>query len=470
VYINKPSKPVIKFALQASAFVWLLVSLLGLPGFRSLMDSHRNDRLAQTQDIPAIYFCPLVLNRWSPPPTLLISEVLFDPLGFEPAAEWIEVYNYGRQEVVLSDYKIGDAAEEGGHEGMYIFPPGAAISSEEAIIITPDAHGFELTYGFKPDFELYDTQPEVPDMIRDTDWAKGSLSLSNSGDEVLLLSLLGSPIDLVSWGDSSYAFSPPVPVVIEGHSIERYPPYVDTNSKDDWRDQSLPSPGKVDLTPIPTSTPLPSTATATPTSSSPPSPTITITPTPTGTPLPITHLLISEVLFNPFDLEPQNEWIEIYNPTMGSIDLTDYKIGDEESKGGGEGMLQFPSGAGILPDERIVIARNAIYFHTYYGSLPDFEIEDSNPNVPNMVIYSSWATENLNMDNIGDEVLILGIGDILIDAISWGTSTWAFDPPCLPVAEGHSLEREPVNVDTDTADDWQDQTLPNPGCPPCLLK
>ncbi len=59
------------------------------------------------------------------------------------------------------------------------------------------------------------------------------------------------------------------------------------------------------------------------------------------------HLLISEVLYDTPGTDEDEEWIEIYNPTASTIDLSHYKVGDEEEQGKGEGMYQFPSGASI---------------------------------------------------------------------------------------------------------------------------
>lgn len=450
-------------------------------------------------------YYPLIFMDWSPPIPVLISEVLFNSPGDEPDGEWLELYNYGRTEQNLNSFKIGDAETEGDYEGMYLFPEDAMIPPGEVIIIANRAAYFELQYGFKPDFEVNNSDLSVPDLVKDLKSARGNLSLSNSGDEVILISLTDSYIDMVSWGNSTYAFYPSVPIVSDGHVIERYPPHVDTNTARDWRDQDTPSPGFVDLSPPPTRTPLPATltatstntftatptetypatittsatptATATQTNTSTPTltasststatqtPTSTYTPTATVTPSPAEHLLISEVLYDPFSFEPQNEWIEVYNPTLSSISLNEYKIGDEEWGGGNEGMMIFPPGNSILPAERLVIANNGASFSFYFGYPPDFEMEDSDPSIPDMVVYTPWADGSIHLDNIGDEVLLLGVGDILVDAMSWGTSEFAFTPPCPDVPEGHSLERYPVDIDTDTADDWIDQDIPAPGLP-----
>ncbi len=88
---------------------------------------------------------------------------------------------------------------------------------------------------------------------------------------------------------------------------------------------------------------------------------------------------------------------------------------------------------------------------------------ESEANVPNLTEYTNWSHGPVNLDNTGDEVLMLNGSDQLVDAVSWGTSNWAFDPDCPVVTEGHSIERYPANVDTDTAADWIDQAFPNAG-------
>jgi hypothetical protein len=69
---------------------------------------------------------------------------------------------------------------------------------------------------------------------------------------------------------------------------------------------------------------------------------------PVNTPM-ISPIVISELLYNPEGEEPEQEWIEIYHRGTSEVDLGEYKIGDEESQGSGEGMFKFP-------EERISLA------------------------------------------------------------------------------------------------------------------
>ena len=180
-------------------------------------------------------------------------------------------------------------------------------------------------------------------------------------------------------------------------------------------------------------------------------------------PFPFKTLIISEVMYDAVGTEPDEEWIEIYNAGASTIDLSNYKVGDEEEQGGGEGMLQFPVGASINSGQVIVVANKATAFFGVWGFKPDYEMVGSDATVPDMSPYTAWASGNVDFSNSGDGVLILDDSDVIVDAISYGNKTTFFDPPCPDVSAGHSLERSPANVDTDTAADWIDQEFPNPG-------
>lgn len=186
-----------------------------------------------------------------------------------------------------------------------------------------------------------------------------------------------------------------------------------------------------------------------------------IWPPPTPTPSP-GRLLITEVLFNPAD-EPVEEWVEVYNVGDLELNLSNYKIGDEEIKGGSEGMYRFPPDTSLAGKGILVIANSAVAFANKYGINPDFEYSQTDPGVPSMVKYALWSGGTIFLNNNGDEVLVLNDNDELADAVSWGSSNFAFIPSVPKVADGVSIERYPADVDTDAASDWRSQTTPAPG-------
>ncbi len=173
-------------------------------------------------------------------------------------------------------------------------------------------------------------------------------------------------------------------------------------------------------------------------------------------------LVISEVMYNPSGTEPDGEWMEIYNLGGTAITLTGYKIGDEETSGSGEGMMQFPGGS-IAAGGTVVIANKATTFFTAYGFNPAYELVDTDATVPEMTKYLAWASGSISLSNTSDELLLLDAGDAQVDAVSWGSSTFAFNPGAALVADGISLARQFAGVDTDTAADWVAADVPTPG-------
>jgi hypothetical protein len=184
-------------------------------------------------------------------------------------------------------------------------------------------------------------------------------------------------------------------------------------------------------------------------------------------------LVISEVLFNELGSNTLGEWLEIYNNGAAAIDLSSYKIGDEETQSATsttEGMFQFPSGATILPGQVQVIAVDANVFSTSYGFLPTYEVSGANATVPNLSLYSAWDPDGttINMSNTNDQALILDGSDAIVDAASWGSSTFAFNPALGSAGDGVSYERISPNTDTNTAADWRLGSVSSPGVVPAV--
>jgi hypothetical protein len=177
-------------------------------------------------------------------------------------------------------------------------------------------------------------------------------------------------------------------------------------------------------------------------------------------------LVLSEVVANEVGSDVTGEWIEIFNTGGSALDLTDYKIGDEETSGATsttEALWRFPAGASIPAAGVQIVAVSATRFFTVYGFNPTYEVNSTDPAVPDMLAYPSWDPDGLaiNMANTNDQAVIVDSTDTIVDAASWG-NTFAFDPSLpQPVLDGQSWERKNVYIDTDTADDWK--LGPDPG-------
>jgi hypothetical protein len=175
---------------------------------------------------------------------LLVSELLYAGPKDE---EWVEILNPAGTTVDLSGIKIGDAEGPGVYEGMYELPPGTSLGPGQVLVIATSAAVYRQTYGRAPQFEFYETDPAVPTLSPFPSWGTGGWELRNAGDEVVLLDGQNRPLDVVLYGDAVYPDVVPHPgVSLPGHSLERYPPSLDTDDcSQDFRDWPFPNPGEV---------------------------------------------------------------------------------------------------------------------------------------------------------------------------------------------------------------------------------
>ena len=170
---------------------------------------------------------------------------------------------------------------------------------------------------------------------------------------------------------------------------------------------------------------------------------------------PANHLLVSKVFY--LGTPGVDEWVQIYNPTMITVSLSGYKIGDEETRGGGgfafDGMWSFPAAATIAPAQKINIAGTFAGFYLRFGYDPSFAFFDGVEGVNRMAPYLAWTSAvTFTLANSGDEVLLLGPTDQLVDGVAWGTGGLPGHVSCPAIAPPPyaSIERTPIWQDTDS--------------------
>jgi len=160
------------------------------------------------------------------------------------------------------------------------------------------------------------------------------------------------------------------------------------------------------------------------------------------------HLLVSEFVVSP----TAGEFIEIYNPTGSTIDLSDYYITDATNpdsgfyyynivtgNGAGGGLAadfhaRFPNGATIAPGEYQTIAMNGTGFiNTYPGKQPDYELYDTDPAISNMrEALPGLINGQGGLSNDGEAIILYtwnGQSDLVQDAdyAVWGDKREAVD-------------------------------------------
>jgi len=176
------------------------------------------------------------------------------------------------------------------------------------------------------------------------------------------------------------------------------------------------------------------------------------------------HLVINALLYNAVTTESNNEWIEIMNTHTATISLNDYMVGDEETKGGGEGMYEFPDGYELTPGQKCIVALKSDAgagqgFYQLYGKYPDFEITNTD-GTPDMVKVSTWSTGSLGLSNTADEVLLIRQSDEqVMDWVSYRTGATGTDidgamnsPDSSSAADNVAIERTIDGEDTNDCD------------------
>lgn len=175
---------------------------------------------------------------------------------------------------------------------------------------------------------------------------------------------------------------------------------------------------------------------------------VTVDVVPTSTPVQnLDHLLITEVYYDPDVLhtgtsDVSSEWIEIYNGTGVSVDVSGWSVADAS----GEFDL-IPSGTSIASGSFLVLASSATTT-TLWGNTPMLNL---------------GSTLNGGLVNTSDVVFLKNAASSTIDGVSYGADTNAFDPGTPDVGDGHSIKRSNLTTDTNTASDWIDEDTPTPG-------
>lgn len=160
----------------------------------------------------------------------------------------------------------------------------------------------------------------------------------------------------------------------------------------------------------------------------------------------LNHVVITEVFYTPADLPKEShEWIELYNPTANPIDMTGWKIRDA-MPGQTDALPPFT----INPGEFVIIA----------GSTNAFAL--ANPGYAGRAFEVADHALGSGLNTFADGIFLLDSGDAVVDAMSYGGSTAAFNPAATVAGAGQSNQRSPADQDTNSRNDWK-VGAPTPG-------
>ena len=159
-------------------------------------------------------------------------------------------------------------------------------------------------------------------------------------------------------------------------------------------------------------------------------------------------VVFSEIFYDTPGTDSQEEWVEIYNGTSSTADVSGWTITDNNGSGS---TFTIPGGTTIAPSTHITIAVNATGFNALYGFDAD--------------VYGSIPALN----NTGDALLLRDNTSTLIDAVAWEGGASAGTPNAWgstsqpSATTGNSIVRTNLSTDTDSFSDWS--TLTGNGSP-----
>ncbi|MEZ4309475.1 MAG: lamin tail domain-containing protein [Polyangiaceae bacterium] len=148
-----------------------------------------------------------------------------------------------------------------------------------------------------------------------------------------------------------------------------------------------------------------------------------------------------------------DEWYAVTNVSPGPLALGGYKLGDEETPDGNEGMFAFPA-AMLAGGATFTVARSGSAYQAYFGKAPDAEMPPgASMAVPDMIADATWTTAampNMQLNNAGDEVLVLDRSSTIVDIAVFGNGAYSGVLPFTP-APGIDdvISRDAMGSDTD---------------------
>jgi Lamin Tail Domain/FlgD Ig-like domain len=149
------------------------------------------------------YAFDVYFNRAGEPyAPLLIDQVSY---AQGPTQNWVTLVNVSRSPLLLSNFKVGDAARPGDPAGGMGALPAITLAPGHSIVVAQDGGSFATRYGFRAGAECDGANPATPDLTPCAAWNESpGLLLSTSGDQVVVLDGANTVVDVVVWKHATW--------------------------------------------------------------------------------------------------------------------------------------------------------------------------------------------------------------------------------------------------------------------------
>jgi len=333
--------------------------------------------------------------------TIIISEIMYDPLTTEVDSEWVELHNPGIQAVNVLNWSLLD--QDGDNlllgDVDFVFPDIDFPPLGYALIHTGQGTNSTSFVNGKADFYMW----------------KGTSIWSPTADDCLLTNSTNATIDYVSYGQWGASTLDPPPLDFNyAHNNASAEEGFTVALADGELKESVPTPLEFnghDIAPA---------------------------------------LLITEVYY---DTWGENEYVKIFNPGILSVNVSHWRLTD------GDGLAAFPCGIEISPGQTLTIAQNSTNFQAEILEIPDCEYWNEDDGIPDMDIINKEP----QFANDKGEVFLLNTFGTQIDAFAYGGSDYEgvgwTGAPAPDVKQGNIAKRLFIDsfADSNTSADWLSQ-------------
>lgn len=138
-------------------------------------------------------------------------------------------------------------------------------------------------------------------------------------------------------------------------------------------------------------------------------------------------LRISEVYYDTVGNDADEEYVELYNHSNQSLDLSGYSLADNS------GTYKIPAGTTISAGQKLVVATNQTGFQALFGFHPDL------------------AGMNLSLSNTGDQLTLKDASGNTLDFVSYENYVAGWG---IAASTGKVIARSNPATDTDIVNDW----------------
>ena len=165
-------------------------------------------------------------------------------------------------------------------------------------------------------------------------------------------------------------------------------------------------------------------------------------------------ILINEVMYDPELNDNYYEWVELYNPTNQSINLSGWSLIDNSAEDFVEGNYDHGNGTTIIPPfSYALITDHGTKFYNNYTVSND-----------TVKLYIDDSAIGNGLSNSGDKLILKNYQNETIDAIEWIKNyTDVPGNPAFGVKEGCSLARYSTIDINNSSQDFFESDTPTPG-------